>query len=371
MGLSADTAAHAANKILTTLPLLNPLNAPQLKMEKVGFVQALYDPENRANASILPVDTGNGQVREVRIDYLRRGLESEVVDTPDCDPVPEIDRPAQAFKVELFAQNSVSVSEDTLEILTSADYAPENLAGMTTFTKFVKDLMTVISPLRTKMNKDLLTAANAYVGGYRNGVTGPKTYEFIRSDTYQPLYKGWDQFMADYNATGAQGRPIVVGAGVLETFVRGMNYGTANDGGIDFGLMNTSNPMKFYYDLFVDDIYGAPGEQNDFIAFAPGALQLATFNKYRGPRAWNAVWRDGSLRMTLPDPSIPGLNWDLRIFFDSCDEIYTAKVSLTYDLWANPTDGFQAGDPLEGVSYIWHKKAAIGDVIQKTEAVSP
>ena len=154
----------------------------------------------------------------------------------------------------------------------------------------------------------------------------------------------------EYTDEGEQlGSPILLGKGNISNYMRAQSFACCNDLGIDLSQSQsalTTGPFRFYLD---HEVGTAVGGANQGIFFSPGSMQLITFNEYEG--SFNQEI-NGTVFGTMPDPLIPGLTYDIRIFGRDCvtetnGEGWDVKISLIYDVFTMPEDIYETGDRLK------------------------
>lgn len=326
-------------KIQTTLNDLLGKNDPALMRTQVGYLQALTSPQNTAGITYVPVDPGNGKNRKVRVTYIQRGTEDEIVtsEPANCDP-------------EVFASPLETDVEITKYVGTK--WFGFNQSDMRKLcepdaTYRGRVMSARIDALITKLDKQLITLQSANFGNFNPVIyTGYKDVVTFNHDGTGISYIGEANIKEDFKMLNSSSNPIVIGAGKLSLYSGIAKIGCCNALGQD---LSQAGSMDFFHDRFVDQILGA----NHFIGLVPGYVQLLTWNKYVGEyRAENASFAKG----TIVD-GLTGLQLDMKWEYKSCDEQYAVQFSLNYELWFIPTDAFAATDELEGVNFTLHYRA--------------
>jgi hypothetical protein len=297
---------------------------------------------------------------DVRVKYLQRGTESDVRTTHDCT-IPGY-KPYKETSAVIDCYVETSISLDFAEVAKyCSDASNYQQAGQKNVSKLMKAhverIMTALNPLRTKLNKCLLGDMRSQFSplpssstSYQNTKVLPgKDINVLRTtDTYgtgqgAPLLTGWEEVQYDYINAELTGTPYIVGFGNFQKFNSTIKYGCCNQGGIDFGAVNSDSPYKYYQDLTFSQTINNTTENNSIGVFAPGIVQMITYNKHKGDFA-GAI--GASEYGTFPDPFINGLDWDIQLDFDTCAKKFNLIISLTAGLFVVPSDSFASGDRL-------------------------
>lgn len=312
--------------------------------QKTGFLDALMSPENTAFAEQIQTDAGDGKIKQVSVRYLTAGLESEVSDEPTAICTPGTDDTFQFDLVQPSLFNSIKVTFSVSEMRKYCDSPAADRARI---------IATKMNPLFVAINKQLIAAANSSVGTFFNSVAAGKQVPMLFTGSgamVQANPAGEVEVLEDMSDLGIVGTPIVVGAGKLSQYARYANIGCCNDYGQDIASLGA---LAFYRDQFLG---GITGNADDFLAFAPGSVQMVQWNGNKGDFAIE----DGeSYATTIIDP-ITGIELDLDVIYDKCTKKYIFTFAKTYDLFTIPTEVFDATDPRDGVNYLFKYRAICG-----------
>jgi len=337
--------ADVCNTISQDLANVVGANYGATQRQKTGFLDAVISPDNTAAVpEPIQVDAGDGKIKQVIIRYLQAGLESEVVSAaPDICLAGTPD----AFQFETVVPelySGVKITFTNAEMRKWCGSPAEDRSRI---------VLTKMNALFVHMNKALIAKANAGVGGFYGGVAAGKQVQMLFTPTGGILQSdpaGEVTVLEDMSDLGIAGAPLVVGAGNLSQYVRYAGIGCCNDYGQD---ISGTGAFNFYRDQFLG---GVTGNANDFLAFAPGAVQLAGWNANKGEFAVN----DGaSMETTVIDP-VTGIELDLDVTYDKCDKVWVFTFSKTYDLFITPSAVFQEDDPREGVNNLFKYRALAG-----------
>jgi hypothetical protein len=327
-------------KVQDSLNRIMGANSPSLKRTQVGYLQAITSPQNTSGMEVIPIDPGDGKIKQVRIKYIQRGTEADTVTTKPNPCVTVLEK---------------APLEDTISV--------DDYVGMATM-KFTESQMrrlcepdseymravinAEVDAVVRKLNRMLITSQGLNFGNFNPNVVGAKSVQLLQaSNNNAANYIGEATIMEDLENLDMNGRPIVIGSGNLGLYTRQVGIGCCNNFGQD---ISQAGNMDFFRDRFVGPILG---NTNDFIALIPGHIQLLTFNEYVGPYAKeNDVFSHGTFR----DP-ITGLVFDSRWHYNDCEDFYTWQFGLNFDMFYLPTDSYSAYDEMVGVNGTLHYRA--------------
>lgn len=332
----------------SVLEILGSNKAPELKRTKTGYLSALRSPENLAGVNIVPIDEGNGKKKTVRVTYLQRGCEDDIVTTENTSCSPDVFRSPLEKDINItkyIATKWMAFNVSDMRKLCG----PDDLYRASVMNSEVDALM-------RKLDKELLTIQAANFGEfspYSQPVPAYQNYKEVKllnSCASGINYSGEATIMEDFNLLDTQARPIIIGAGNISKYAQMAKIGCCNDLGID---TSKAGAFDFYHDRYVEEIIGA----GKFIGLVPGYVQLLTWNKNVGDYAISdAKFEDG----TYTDP-FTGIKLDMEWKYDDCLKQYIVRFSLNYELHFIPTDSFQTCDELNGVNFTLAYKAVNAD----------
>lgn len=334
--------AGICRNIQTSLNALMGENSPEAKRTPVGYLQAITSPTNTAGLSVIPVDSKNGKKHKVDIVYAQRGTEDDIQDTYNNGCNADISKDLFEDTVEItdvLSLKGLTFTESEMRRLCESDQ-----------TWIARQINAHLDPFMTALNKRLLAKQNANFGNFAtgsNGVVSRQLLNVIAANNKVPNAYGETQIFNDLEDIDYTGRPMLIGGGKLREYVRLSDIGCCNSSGIDNGQ---TGDFDYFNDRFVGGILG---NADDFIALAPGNVQLLTYNKYKGEYVKN---NDSFKKTTITDP-YTGLELDMRWKYDDCNEVWILTFSLWYNMFFLPANAFAASDPLEGVNYSLHYRA--------------
>lgn len=308
-------------------------NAPALRREKVGYVDALMSDANRAGFSAQIVPT-NGKIRGVQIKYQNQICDSAVV--TDCTPTctPDFEPTPTEQLITSFDCLRVRMSFDEMEMRKLCE-ADSVWVGQT--------IMNAMNGLNVKLDKVLLAGVGS---SYYTSDSGTCTDDnlnvplFNSSGQANPM--AWAYIKHIYEQTGANGIPFLIGGGSIDLFAKATQMACCNTNyGMD--LSNWMNDSYYYYDRFLNSIESSTST----IMLAPGTRQLILWNKYVGDYAKR---NDSFEHGTVVDP-FTGLVYDLKTNYDDCAEKWFVELGLNYHHWAIPGGACNCPD-YTGVTWI-------------------
>lgn len=325
--------------VQTSLNDLLGKNDPALSRSTVGYLQALRSPQNTAGVTYVPVDPGNGKFKKVRVTWIQRGTEDNIVTEEEAGCDPEIFQEPNEEDVEItkyIGTKWFGFNRSDLRKLCEkdSDYRGRVMSAQ-------------IDALMVKLDKQLITLQSANFGAFNPVIyTGFKDVTMLNADGDGITYIGEANIQNDVRNLNSSGKIIAIGAGNLSLYATMAKIGCCNQLGQD---LSQAGNMDFFYDKYVDSILGA----NHFIGLIPGYVQLLTWNKYVGEyREETPTFSTG----TVLDP-VTNITLDMKWEYKSCDEQWAVRFSLNYELWFIPTESFAAGDELEGVNFTLHYRA--------------
>ena len=325
-------------KLQTTLNRTAGENAPSMKRDRVGYLEAIMSDANTAGIEKIPVPT-NGKNRMVQIDYIQRGTQATVesgtfeeMPSLGCDADVVVKPKEQIIEVSNLAKSSGLLFEESemRKLCEGDDVWVSNV------------LMSQINAVNVEMNKYLLAQQALNFGKFADG-TVKKDVKLFEDTTNSQRGIATAKMRHEYDKTAASGAPIIVAGGNFDLYAKMNQIACCNDLGVDLARWTD---YQYYYDRFVDGQVG----NNEMIMLAPGAVQLVTWNAYVGDYAKrNDVFEHG----TMTDP-FTGLTYDLKIQYDSCEDKWKIQFGVHFQVVYLPADGFEATDDLSGVNYTFN-----------------
>jgi len=340
-----------------------------------GLIGALLTPENMSYAqqTRLANDNGTGHIREVRVAAKQR-LTAD--DNPDLeidgcefgDEMPYIEetvtitqQAAAGFKI---SESQIRLYPDLvsrLQAITGTNIPaqmvmigrnlPEGRQIIQAIREVTFNFSLSYDSLVQKINKILVNDFVSKVGKWRGGATS-KTYTVQNAAAFAngggsvdagQLFK-WKQ---DMRSQMLMGTPHTVsGFGALDRVVaQNAEYFGQGANGVDYGSLvaNANQVSRYFVDQNIVDILGS---ENNALIFMPGSANFLPYLKNVG-----TFGKIGNMdRFTMPIPTVPGLEVDVKILPDECEEIYNIKFGLHFELYIPEMELFKDSDYLTGVN---------------------
>ncbi len=305
-------------KIQTNVNQIAGSNAPALGRQPVGIVDALMSALNRFGftESIVPT---NGKFRAVQIDYIGQLCDDAVNTDPDVDCNADITPEPLEQLITSFNRLAVKMDFDETEMrkLCQADslWVGQNI-------------MRAMNAINVKLDKALIA--------YLVSLLDPADLALYNADGY-PNPLAYATLKNEFTKIGTSGSPLVVGGSNFNIFAEAQKIACCNSvAGVDLSQIGNGG---FYADPSMDVVVG---DSKSMFAWAPGVMQLVTWNKYVGEYAV----KDSSFEHgTIVDP-FTGLRYDLKTSYDDCAEKHFVELSLYWQKWAVP-DAYCAGFPIK------------------------
>ena len=310
-------------------------NAPMLKRDRLGYLEALVSRNNLNGVKQIAVPS-DGKRKKVEVIYMPRGAEENIETTrPDnfCDATDETELLSEIVNVSRWRHRKLRLSEDDLRKVcfeTDTNFAAQMI-------------LAEMNAILVSVNKDLLGIQATHFGNFSDG-SAMKNVAFLDVNN-QPVYYQESLVLEEYTRIAGSGTPILIGAGDLAHYTRMSNKGCCNLHGID---MSQAGEYAFFHDRFLDPVLN--NSEENYLLIAPGAVQFLVWNANVGNYAYRSERDEAG---TIIDP-FTGIRFDLDILFDKCNKRYNLTLSLNYDLFFLPADAFSPADELNGVNYTLH-----------------
>lgn len=290
-------------------------NAPSLNRQKVGFIDALMSQVNRAQMTAEMVPT-NGKFKQVQINWIGQACDADVVTDCEANCTPEVTpEPNEAIISEFnCAKYKMSFDENEMRKLCEAD----NLWVS-------QNIMRAMNAINVSVDKALLALQTTAMGTNASGGATTSIPLYTTSGSPNPL--AWAQIRHYMDELGANGTPLIVGGSSLDIYAKAQQIACCNtEFGMDLSRMSADG--MFFHDMAVNSVF----DPAQFFAFAPGAIQLITWNKYLGDYAKQS---DTMTHGTIVDP-FTNLVYDLKTSYDDCTEKWFVELALNWAMFNVP-----------------------------------
>jgi hypothetical protein len=339
-------------------------NAPENKITPSGFLKMMLEKGAQATPIGDPFNLANvnGHIKDLRLKYYTRTVPAQMKTSDSCD----IDL-IQAYDEITIDSTSIvkfGLHFDDVTIAKYCDEASRTVAVGKAPSEFMQEhlagLMAALPGFVSRIDQVLL----AGITWGNNVVTGTNTATTVNfnNDSATNLFsEGWTKVMSDYRANEGQGRPQVVGSGLVDSaFIQAQNpnmtlYSPLNNNA-------AAGNMDYYYDLNAASSWGG----NQFGVFMPGTFGLVQMDEYVGYRAGRKGTSD-FFNMPVPvemagsEGLLGMLNIDFQMKYIDCpttttvgyEEVtlnrgYSLIMKKSFAPWQIPNDAFQAADRLTG-----------------------
>ena len=323
-------------------------NYPVLGREKAGFMESLVSDYNRSGFEQINLDFNDGKEKKSIIRYLQNG-DPDAIST-DCSTTS-----CDAGTEEVYKDQVVSITKCLTSPVITLTKAQLRQYCEGTAEVRAKMIMRHMNNFMQRLDKELLTLALAGAGNFYNGtpggVAGPTNVNLLNIDgggKESADYAGEIDIMQQFEYQGFNGAPIMVGAGKLDRFAKYKQIGCCNQWGQNIAEIGA---WAYYWDKNTETVLGA----DEFLSYAPGAMQMLTFNENKGDFR---VEHEHFVETTMIDP-VTGLELDFEMNYDHCNKTMGMLFRLKYDLWIPPTNLFAVTDPRSGTNRILNWKATV------------
>ena len=309
-------------------------NLPSNKRSYLGFLDYLQSPLNKGGVTAIPYESDNAKYAQVRIKYQQRTVESEVTTSEDgnCEPERYPDWLETTLDVTRVVSYNFGLKKRQVARICDGGNMDE-LMG---------EINQTFDALARKVNSKLLDLALANMGynyGNSPASASSKSVNFITAATGAPLALGIQALDQDYYEKNQYfGTPAIIGAGNVMKYWKTIASGCCNQDGVDMASYANSLGWAPFLDTMIESTFGS----NQFMVLAPGMLQLVPYHRYVGD---NAGQFGTAVDTLITDPHT-GLTYDMKVNYDGCNESYYVRLTLNYELWYQPVDVYNAGDPL-------------------------
>lgn len=340
-----------------------------------GLLGAVLTPENLSYATQtrLANDNGTGHTREVRVATKQR-LTAD--DNPDlemdgCEFGDEMPYLEETVTITQQSAAGFTISEAQIRLFPDLVSRLQAITGtnipaqMVMIGRNMPEGRQIIQAIREvtfnfslsynslvqKINKVLLNDFVSKVGNWRGGAS-TKSYEVQTANAYasgggsvNPA--GLFKFKQDLRSQMLQGNAHTIsGWGALDRVVaQDSAFFGQGANGVDYGSLvaNANLISRYFVDENIADVLGS---EDKALIFMPGSANFLPYLKYVG-----TFGKIGTMdRFTMPVPIVPGLEVDVKILPNECDEIYEIKFGLHYELYIPEMDLFKSTDLLAGVN---------------------
>jgi hypothetical protein len=314
---------------------------PTLILERLPFLEFLTSSDNTNGALQRQISPGNGKVRQVELLYEPRYTEDDVntsavqsctstnegghrseVYSIDTTSGVEINRRFQLTDLKDICESDGSYIER--QIMKMIDAAKRKMATRTW--SQVTSMIGQFGPSVTVGDGNIMNVATLTSGG-------AISTDFIEKISFAALDTAYPTV------------PYIFGYQKLHNAFKAVKAGCCADSGLNVGQYAQQNDMVFLTDYRSEDALGT----DEALMVAGGALQLLTYNEFRGERGIRVIDTEDYKQTVIADP-MTGIPFDFIWKFD-CGNIYV-QIKLAHKLVQIPNDMFFGGDRYEGTTWI-------------------
>lgn len=316
---------------------------PQKVTEQNRFLKVILSAQNTNGTFQKEIDRGDGHRMQVEFRYQPRELITTVSDSAvlNCNGGPEPCNLSQIYEIDdtLGSSKSWTIALKSLEEQCEKDDS-----------FIARQVLRMMDVITRKMDRDTVQQAFNNVGFFRDGGALPRPVETQKGVACcnGKVTDLIEQVDYEYGEVEYEGTVFGFGGDFeWKSYFKSMDLACCNDVGEDLAAMMGESSIVPFYDR---NVRAFATEDLGFITFWPGALQLLTFNEFRGS-IWREINDDSRKVGTLmhPDPAYNGLlfdyNVELRCVHGNSYR-WLFQLKLAHALEAAPADMFFSQDPL-------------------------
>lgn len=311
--------------------------------ESMLALEAILASQKAAGISQM-VSDGNGKVKNVRVIYEQRLLESAVTSgsgARSCTTELETFDTSANYDIDPTVWLSAAEKFDTANLAT---VCYTDVQGM-----IVRKINKVIDVLERKIATQTANQLVVLTGKWGDNVSGTVNgsdelvlAQFAVTATKAIDYTSMVTLDNAFNQTGYCAPAIIVGGTALSDYMKFANHGCCADAGVNvLDIANTFGKVV----LYDKRVKTALGSENKSIAFQAGSLALITYNE--AAQVPNLGANYAKFKMFSPRTGLP---IDI-VMKDDCGKISIVGYANT-KLVALPSDMFAVGDEYEGVNFV-------------------
>ena len=311
---------------LDAMPALEAILATQKSM---GIAQSVSD--------------GNGKVKNVRVVYENRLLETDVTSSSGTR--------ACTTELETFDKSAIYDIDPSVWLRAAEKFTTVELATVCTAdvqSMIAKKIAKVIDVLERKVATQTATQLVSLYGKWSTDVTLDNASDelvvptLVSAATKVIDYSGMSSIDLALLQTGYCQAPIIVGGSALYQYGKWINNGCCSTTGVNVLDMANEFGKAILYDKRVAT---ALGSDNKSIVFQPGAVALITYNE--AAQVPNLGANYAKFKVFSPRTGLP---IDI-VMSDNCGTISVLGFANT-KLVGLPTDMFAVGDEYRGVTFV-------------------
>lgn len=347
----APVGTYVCQKLQTDLLDYYGKNAAQFRtLGSTALIKWLMSPQNRSGFQPINVESIPGKKRAIAFR----------VDAPYCFNLCRLD-------VDCTNEDIVYSDPETKEIVFDLDTDPFRHCddeGKPVILRFTEEDMMKYCTIEDQtwmkeqifryllrfeeaLDAALAVALNTNIGTNAAGESITDIPLFTSGNTFTPNLsvlnpEGMWYINQIYQDIGNDGQFALIGGTLMNKVIQFNKWTGLNAAGVDMSKADAINPYPFY-DRNFNTVFG----QSDLILIPPGAVQLVSWNKYKGEKRRSVTNLYTKSTVVLPTT---GLEVDYKWKYDPDCEIFTFEVFLHVELAAVPAGG--CGTNSEGINGI-------------------
>jgi hypothetical protein len=325
-------------------------NAAEFRtLGSIGLLKFLKSPQNTRGFRQIDVESIPGKKRAIAMMVDNPFCFDLCALTADCNTTRiENDNPAQEVVFELTGPEYRVCNADSPGVPEVLTFDEEDLMRYCTVTDnsyIIRQIARYNKRFIESLDQRIFEVAASKVGTNAKGdVLTELKFFTTNADTQQSNLNATAVFYLNqlWKDAANDGQFALIGGETLAMIAEFKKWQGLNAMGVDLRTINEEIPF-IYYDRNSDSVLGL----NDFLQVAPGAMQLVTWNRFKGEkrRAVTDLYTHG----TFIDPAT-GIEVDYRWYFDYKCGKWTYEPFLYAELAVNIAGG--CGEALEGVNGI-------------------
>jgi len=321
---------------------------PTQNREDKALTNFLLSDANRGMIQDMVV-VGGGHKRTAEITYFPRVEASSTSATPDCTPNTDLTECSTTYEIDTTVGTSHNMQLDLRKLEKGCADDPYY---------YGKLMMQLFDAVYRKMNTTNATQLAALVGNHAStGTSAAVNVATKTSGNYSNEFVQKILFEMAESEIPGQVPVVISGSEKVWNYRNASEFATAAD---SLNVDIASYVGRYGFPIFYDrDINGSGAfAADEFPAIVPGAVQLLTFNRFVDADNNVAVIDEGLYKQgTVIDPRT-GLEFDYVADYSKCDGLaWNIWIGLAHKLVGMPSDLFNPGDRLEGVTYVYKFKA--------------
>lgn len=328
----AALGTYACQKLQTELVKYFGKNAPQFRtLGSTALIKWLLSPQNTANFTRINVETIPGKKRAVAFNVESPMCFSLCKVGLACDATPALYQPVDqeivfTLEGEPF-RHCDGEGDATVLYFDEEDLMKYCTKDNTTWIQ--NKIIRYLFRFEEALDAALTTLIEAQLGNNGKDEAITNVPIFTASNQFNPNMSSLNPeamwyLNQVYLDMGMEGQFAMIGGTIVNKIAQFKQWATANPAGVDMSKRDAINPYPFY-----DRNFNTTFGESDFLMLAPGAVQLVTWNKYKGERRRGVTDLYSKGTITLPTT---GLEVDWKWYYDYKCEKWTFEAFLYAEL---------------------------------------